>query len=276
MTKHITDCTILNNGVTMPWLGIGTYKAKGKEVQQAVETALEVGYRSIDTASVYGNEEEVGQAIASSGVARNELFVTTKLWNDDQGYDSTLRAFEASQKKLGLNVIDLYLIHWPGRDQYKETWRAFERLYTEGSVRAIGVSNFQVHHLRDLIDEGGTVPAVNQVELHPGLIQQELQDFCGAQGIQLEAWSPIMKGKLNQDSTLKGLAQKYGKTPAQIILRWDIQNQIVTIPKSVTPERIRENADIFDFELTPDELRQIDALDADKRTGPHPDQLFWD
>lgn len=190
MTKHITDCTILNNGVTMPWLGFGTYKAKGKEVQQAVETALEVGYRSIDTASIYGNEEEVGQAIVSSGVARNELFVTTKLWNEDQGFDSTLRAFEASQKALGLNVIDLYLIHWPGRDQYKETWRAFERLYSEGSIRAIGVSNFQVHHLQDIIDEGGTVPAVNQVEPASGSDPAGTSGFLRGAGNSVRGLEP--------------------------------------------------------------------------------------
>ncbi|MEC0369049.1 aldo/keto reductase [Paenibacillus chibensis] len=273
--KHITDCTILNNGVTMPWLGFGTYQAKGNEVYEAVKVALAAGYRSIDTAAVYGNEQEVGKAIAESGIARNEIFVTTKVWNDDQGYDSTLRAFEESQKRLGLNVIDLYLIHWPGQDKFKDTWKAMERLYDEGSIRAIGVSNFHVHHLKELMKDSHVVPAVDQVELHPGLIQQELQDFCGAQGIQIEAWSPLMKGKLGDNSTLLGIAQKYGKTPAQIILRWDIQNKIVTIPKSVTPSRIRENADIFDFELSQDELKQIDALNGNKRVGTDPDKLIF-
>ncbi|MGN7355739.1 aldo/keto reductase [Paenibacillus sp. SAF-054] len=273
--KHITDCTILNNGVTMPWLGFGTYQAKGNEVYEAVKVALETGYRSIDTAAVYGNEQEVGKAIAESGIARNEIFVTTKVWNDDQGYDSTLRAFEESQKRLGLNVIDLYLIHWPGKDKFKDTWKAMERLYDEGSIRAIGVSNFHVHHLKELMKDSNVMPAVDQVELHPGLIQQELQDFCGAQGIQIEAWSPLMKGKLSDNTTLLGIAQKYGKTPAQIILRWDIQNKIVTIPKSVTPSRIRENAEIFDFELSQDELKQIDALNGNKRIGTDPDKLIF-
>ncbi|GIO62598.1 aldo/keto reductase [Paenibacillus cineris] len=273
--KHITDCTILNNGVTMPWLGLGTYKAQGDDVYKAVKLALEIGYRSIDTAKVYGNEEEVGRAIAESGIPRGELFVTTKVWNDDQGYDSTLRAFESSQKRLGLEVIDLYLIHWPGKDKFKDTWKAMERLYEEGQIRAIGVSNFHVHHLKDLLQDSRTVPAVNQVELHPRLIQQDLQDFCGAQGIQLEAWSPLMQGKLTDDSTLAGIAQKYGKTPAQVILRWNLQNKIVTIPKSVTPSRIRENADIFDFELSSDEIKKIDSLNQNRRVGSDPDKLLF-
>lgn len=273
--RHITDCTILNNGVTMPWLGLGTYLAKGNEVYEAVKTAIELGYRSIDTASAYGNEEEVGRAIAESNVARNALFVTTKVWNDDQGYDKTLRAFEASQKRLGLNVIDLYLIHWPGRDKYKDTWKALERLYDEGSVRAIGVSNFQVHHLKELMKDSNVVPAVNQIELHPRMIQQELQDFCGAQGIQVEAWSPLMKGKLQDNTTLVGMAQKYNKTTSQVILRWGIQNKIVVIPKSISPSRIKENADIFDFELSQDELKQIDALNQDKRIGTDPDKNLF-
>lgn len=259
----------------MPWLGFGTYLAKGNEVYEAVKVALQTGYRSIDTAKVYGNEQEVGKAIAESGIPRNELFVTTKVWNDDQGYDSTLRAFEDSRKRLGLNIIDLYLIHWPGKDKYKDTWRALERLYDEGSIRAIGVSNFHVHHLKELANASNTVPAVNQVEFHPRLIQQELQDYCGEQGIQLEAWSPLMQGKLTEDTTLLGIAQKYGKSPAQIILRWDIQNEVVTIPKSITPSRIRENAEIFDFELSQEELKQIDALNQNKRVGTNPDKLIF-
>ncbi|GIO30284.1 glyoxal reductase [Paenibacillus albilobatus] len=273
--KHITDNTTLNNGIAMPWFGFGTYQAKGNEVYEAVKVALETGYRSIDTAAVYGNEEEVGKAIADSGVERDEIFVTTKVWNDDQGYDSTLRAFEASRKRLGLNVVDLYLIHWPGKDKFKDTWKAMERLYEEGAVRAIGVSNFHVHHLEELLKDSRVVPAVNQVELHPRLSQRPLRDFCSAHGIQIEAWSPLMKGRLGDNETLLEIARKYGKTPAQVILRWNLQSRIVTIPKSVTPERIRENAAIFDFELTPSELERIDALNEDQRVGTNPDELFF-
>lgn len=273
--KHIADRTTLNNGVTMPWFGFGTYQAKGDEVYEAVKVALEAGYRSIDTAAVYGNEEEVGRAIADSGVARDDLFVTTKVWNDDQGYDSTLRAFEASRKRLGLDVIDLYLIHWPGKDKFKDTWKAMESLYEEGSIRAIGVSNFHVHHLEELLKDSRVVPAVNQVELHPRLSQRQLREYCRSHGIQIEAWSPLMKGRLSDNETLLEIAGKYGKSPAQVILRWNLQSGIVTIPKSVTPSRIRENADIFDFELTSSELERIDALNEDRRVGTNPDELMF-
>lgn len=273
--KHITEGTILNNGVVMPWFGLGTYKAEGEEVAKAVTSALELGYRSIDTAAVYGNEEEVGQSIASSGVTRDSLFVTTKVWNTDQGYDTTLRAFETSSKKLGLDVIDLYLIHWPGKDKYKDTWRALERLYEEGRVRAIGVSNFQIHHLEELLKDSGTVPAVNQVELHPRFIQKELHEFCNRHQIQIEAWAPLMKGRLQDNSLLQSIAQKHGKTVSQIILRWGLQNRIVIIPKSVTPSRIRENSEIFDFELSREELSAISGLDAGERIGTDPDKLLF-
>ncbi|MEI7027935.1 aldo/keto reductase [Paenibacillus sp. y28] len=273
--KRMTDGTVLNNGVTIPWLGFGTWKATGEQVLESVTTALAAGYRSIDTAAIYGNEAEVGQAIKSSGVPREELFVTTKLWNEHQGYDSTLRAFEESRKKLGLDVIDLYLIHWPGTNKYKDTWKAFERLYEEGSVRAIGVSNFQIRHLEDLLQNSSVVPVINQVELHPRLVQKELHDFCLKHRIQLEAWSPLMQGQLTQEPVIAAIASKYGKSSAQVILRWDIQKGIVTIPKSVTAERIRENADIFDFELTAEEIAQIDGLNQDKRVGPDPDQFVF-
>lgn len=273
--KHITDSVILNNGVAMPWFGIGTYKAEGREVADAVSTALELGYRSIDTAAVYGNEQEVGESIASSGVARNDLFVTTKVWNNDQGYDSTLRAFETSSKKLGLDMIDLYLIHWPGVDKYKDTWRALERLKEEGRVRAIGVSNFQIHHLQELLKDSSSVPAVNQVELHPRFIQKELHDFCTAHQIQIEAWAPLMKGRLQDNELLQGIAAQYGKSVSQVILRWELQNQIVIIPKSVTASRIKENSEIFDFELTDAEVQAISGLDAGERIGSDPDKLLF-
>ncbi|CAH1190195.1 Glyoxal reductase [Paenibacillus auburnensis] len=272
---HLTDSTVLNNGVHMPWFGLGTYKAEGAEVAKAVATALELGYRSIDTAAVYGNEEEVGQSIAASGVARDSLFVTTKVWNTDQGYDTTLRAFETSCKKLGLDVIDLYLIHWPGQTLYKDTWRALERLYGEGRVRAIGVSNFQIHHLEELKKESSIVPAVNQVELHPRFIQKELRDYCTQHQIQIEAWAPLMKGRLQDNELLQGIAGKHGKTVSQVILRWGLQSSIVIIPKSVTASRIKENSEIFDFELSADEVSAISGLDAGERIGTNPDNLLF-
>ncbi|REK56036.1 MAG: aldo/keto reductase [Thermobacillus sp.] len=273
--RSITDAAVLNNGVRMPWLGLGVFQvADGEEVRNAVRWAIEEGYRSIDTAAGYRNETGVGQAIRESGVPREELFITTKLANSDQGYESTLRAFEESRRKLGVDYIDLYLIHWPGRDKYKETWRAFEKLYTEGYIRAIGVSNFQIHHLESLKETSGIIPAVNQVEFHPLLTQKELLAYCKREGIQLEAWSPIMKGNLDLP-VLKELAAKYGKTPAQIVLRWDLQLGVVTIPKSVRRERIAENADIFDFELSEEDIRAIDALNKDHRFGPHPDEFLF-
>ncbi|MCP1307524.1 aldo/keto reductase [Paenibacillus tyrfis] len=268
-----SDTTVLNNGVRMPWLGLGVWKTKeGDEVVQAVQHALEAGYRSIDTAAVYGNEAGVGQAIQASSIPRNQLFVTTKVWNADQGYDSTLRAFEESRRKLQLEVIDLYLIHWPGKDKYKETWKALEKLYKDGLVRAIGVSNFKVHHLEDLLQDSEIVPAVNQVEFHPLLIQQELRTFCKEHQIQLEAWSPLMQGNLDLP-LLSELADKYGKTPAQVILRWDLQHGVVTIPKSIRESRIRENIDVFDFTLSDEDMARLDGLNQDRRFGPDPDHI---
>jgi methylglyoxal/glyoxal reductase len=278
MNKHLADCTVLHNGVNMPWFGLGVYKAEeGEEVKEAVKTALKLGYRSIDTAALYGNEVGVGEAIRESGVPREEIFVTTKVWNTDQGYESTLNAFEASRQKLGLDVIDLYLIHWPGQDKsrVKETWRALEQLYKDGRVRAIGVSNFHVHHLQDLIADCEIKPMVNQVEYHPRLTQKELLAYCIEQHIQLEAWSPLMRGQLMDESTITELATKHGKTPAQIILRWDLQHGVVTIPKSVHEARIAENADIFDFELTGEDMERIDALNQTLRVGPDPDTLTF-
>jgi diketogulonate reductase-like aldo/keto reductase len=272
-TKALTEGPILNNGVKMPWLGLGVFKAReGEEVINAVKDALAAGYRSIDTASFYRNEKGVGQAIRESGIPRQEIFVTTKLWNSDQGYESTFKAFESSRQKLGLEVIDLYLVHWAVPDKYRETWRAMVKLYEQGLVRAIGVSNHQIHHLKAIIDDTGVVPAVNQVEYHPLLTQTELLHFCREQGIQLEAWRPLMNGNLNNQVLLQ-LANKYGKTPAQIVLRWDIQKQVVTIPKSVHKNRIIENSRIFDFELEPDDMKKIDGLNQNKRLGPDPDNV---
>ena len=272
MLKTLQDVTTLHNGVAMPWFGLGVFKVEdGSEVIEAVKTAIQNGYRSIDTAALYGNEEGVGQAIKESGVPRQELFITTKVWNSDQGYDSTLQAFETSINKLGLDYLDLYLIHWPGKDKYKETWKAFEKLYKDGRVRAIGVSNFKIHHLEDLMSSAEIKPMVNQVEYHPHLTQKELLAFCQKEGIQLEAWSPLKQGQLLSDPIINKLAEKYGKSSAQIILRWDLQNKVVTIPKSIKEQRIIENANIFDFELSAEDMEEIDGLNKDERVGPDPD-----
>lgn len=263
----------LNNGVEMPQLGFGVWQVPPQEAATAVTTALEAGYRSIDTAAAYENEEGVGRALAESGLPRDEVFVTTKLWNAEQGYDSTLRAFDASLARLGLDVVDLYLIHWPMPqvDKYVDTWRAFEKIYSEGRARAIGVSNFQPAHLNRLNELGGTVPAVNQIELHPRLQQAELRAFHARHGIATEAWSPLAQGALLGHETITALAERHGKTPAQIVLRWHLHLGNIVIPKSVTPERIRQNLDVFDFELSDDEIAQIGALDDGTRTGPDPD-----
>ncbi|MEK8129644.1 aldo/keto reductase [Paenibacillus filicis] len=270
---QIQDTVTLHNGVRMPWLGLGVWQTKeGDEVVQAVTDALKSGYRSIDTAAIYGNEAGVGQAIQASGVPRDQLFITTKVWNADQGFDQTLRAFEESRKKLLVDTIDLYLIHWPVKDKYKETWKALIKLYNEGLVRAIGVSNFHIHHLKDIIEDSGVVPTVNQVELHPLLQQRELREYSRAHNIRLEAWSPLMQGHLDLP-LLAELAAKYGKSPAQIVLRWDLQQGIVIIPKSIQAHRIQENADIFDFNLSDEDLARLDALNEDKRFGPDPDNF---
>lgn len=252
----------------MPWLGLGVWQsAEGEEVQSAVRTAIEVGYRSIDTAAIYRNEAGVGQAIKDSGIKREELFVTTKVWNKDQGYESTLAAFEESRKKLGLEYLDLYLIHWAVPATYLETWRALEKLYRDGYVRAIGVSNFQVEHLQEVIKRYEIKPMVDQVEFHPYLTEQPILEFCQANGIQMEAWSPLMRGgELLGHPLLQELSQKYGKTAAQVVLRWDLEKGVVTIPKSVRESRIRENADIFDFKLEAEDVEKLNALNQNKRS----------
>lgn len=273
MATQITDRTVLNNGVAMPWLGLGVWRVKdGEEVKLSVRSAIEAGYESIDTAAVYRNEVGVGEAIRESGIARDKLFLTTKVWNSDQGYETTLQAFNESAKKLGVDTLDLYLIHWPVKEKYTETWRALEKLYRDGYVRAIGVSNFQAHHLEELRKVSEIVPAVNQVEFHPLLTQRELLGYCREHNIQMEAWSPLMQGNLNHPLLLE-LAEKYGKSPAQIVLRWDLDQKVVTIPKSITPERIRQNADVFDFSLEAADLGKITALNENKRFGPDPDNF---
>lgn len=275
VNQAFTDGPTLHDGIKMPWLGLGVYKTKeGEEVIQSVKSAIAAGYRSVDTAAVYGNEQGVGQAIRECGVPREELFITTKVWNEDQGYETTLKAFETSRKKLGLDVIDLYLIHWPGKDKYKETWKALIHLQKEGLVRSIGVSNFQIRHLRDIIEDTGVVPVVNQVELHPLNSQKELLQYAREHNIVLEAWSPLMQGNLDQPVLAK-IAEKYGKSVAQIVLRWDLQNGVIVIPKSVKEHRIRENANIFDFELSAEDMAAIDELNENRRFGSNPDEVLF-
>ncbi|WP_458118607.1 aldo/keto reductase [Paenibacillus sp. Z6-24] len=272
--QNLQSTVQLSNGVEMPWFGLGVYKVEnGDEVVSSVKWAIEAGYRSIDTAALYQNEDGVGQAIRESGVPREELFVTTKVWNSDQGYDSTLQAFEQSLSKLGLEYVDLYLIHWPVKGKYKDTWRALEKLYEDGKVRAIGVSNFQIHHLEDLLADAKVRPVVNQVELHPLLSQVELRNYCKEQGIQIEAWAPLAQGRLLDNPVLQAIGEKYGKSIAQVLLRWDLQSGIVTIPKSIKQERIVQNADIFDFELSPEDMKQIDDLNQNQRFGADPDNF---
>lgn len=270
----IKSSVTLSNGLQMPLFGLGVFMSKeGLEVEGAVLTALESGYRHIDTAAVYGNERGVGKAVNGSGIPRKEIFITSKVWNSDQGYQTTFDAFEESIERLDTDYIDLYLIHWPKGDLSVETWKAMEEIYASGRIRAIGVSNFLVHHLEGLLPHCKVKPMVNQVEFHPYLQQPALQNFCRSQGIQLEAWAPIMRGKVNDIPVLQALAAKYGKTPVQVTLRWELQKQIVTIPKSVHPERILSNIDVFDFELSEEDMLSIDSLDRHHRFGADPDNF---
>ncbi|MFF2697445.1 aldo/keto reductase [Streptomyces cyaneofuscatus] len=263
----------LNNGLEMPQLGFGVWQVPDDEAAKAVAKAIESGYRSIDTAAIYKNEKGTGRAIAASGVPRDELFVTTKLWNSEQGYDSTLRAFDASLDQLGLDYVDLYLIHWPvpAKNAYTDTYRAFEKIYADGRAKAIGVSNFHPEHLKRLLAETSVVPVLNQIELHPQLQQAEARAFHAEHGIATEAWSPLGQGKgLLEVPTVVAIAQKHGRTPAQAVLRWHLQTGNIVIPKSVTPSRIEENLDVFGFELDADDLAAFAALDEGKRLGPDP------
>ncbi|MGY3339792.1 2,5-diketo-D-gluconate reductase A [Streptomyces filamentosus] len=275
-TASTVPSVILNNGVAMPQLGFGVWQVPDDEAEKAVATALEAGYRSIDTAAIYDNERGTGRAVAASGIPREELFVTTKLWNSEQGYDSSLRAFDASLERLGLDHVDLYLIHWPvpAKDAYVDTYRALEKILADGRARAIGVSNFLPEHLERLTAETSVVPAVNQIELHPQLAQAESRALHARLGVATEAWSPLGQGRgLLDVPALLAVARKHDRTAAQVVLRWHLQTGNVVIPKSVTPSRIRENIAVFDFELDAEDMAALAALDEGKRLGPNPGEF---
>lgn len=277
MINHLQDTITLNNGLQMPGMGLGVFQVENDATAEMVKNAIEVGYRSIDTAAIYGNEEGVGegikQALASTGLRREDLFITSKVWNNGLSYDETIAAYEESLQKLGLDYLDLYLIHWPGKDKYAESWRALEDLYEQGKMKAIGVCNFTVAHLEKLLLVARVIPAINQVEFHPRLQQVALRSFCDKHQIQLEAWAPLMQGGLLEDETIAKIATKYGKSIAQVILRWDVQNGVITIPKSVRRERMMQNADIFDFTLTDAEMAIINSMNVEQRVGPNPDDF---
>ena len=267
-----TDTSVrLSNGVDIPRLGLGVYQAaRGDETQQAVLAALRAGYRHIDTARIYENEADVGVAVAESGLPRSELFITTKLWNDDQGYDETLRAFDDSLDLLGLEYLDLFLIHWPVPQKRLDSWRAMERLAKDGRVRAIGVSNYMVHHLEELLAVAEVFPTVNQIEVSPFLQQREVRSFCRDHGITIEAYSPLTKARRLDDPAVVAAAHRVGRSPAQVLLRWCVQHDMVVLPKSVRPERVVENAALFDFELPAEEMARLDGLEEGLVTGWDP------
>jgi methylglyoxal/glyoxal reductase len=267
---NINSTITLNNNVQIPVLGLGVYQTPpGNITQDAVDFALKVGYRHIDTARIYGNEADVGRAFRESRLPRRDLFVTTKLWNSDQGYESALRACEASLKRLGLDYLDLYLIHFPVPELRKESWKAMEALLENGKCRAIGVSNFTIQHLEELLEEAEVTPAVNQVEVHPFLYQKELLEYCRRKGVQVEAYSPLARGERFKHPRVASLAKKYSKTPAQLMIRWGLQHRLVVIPKSTREERIRENSQVFDFEILDEDMASLDSLNEDLR-------LNWD
>jgi methylglyoxal/glyoxal reductase len=270
--SSLADTVEIAPGVHMPRLGLGTYKSgEGPDVEGAIAEALELGYRLIDTAAVYANETGVGRALRASDLVREDVFVTTKLWNSDQGYESALKAFDVSLAKLDMEYVDLYLVHWPWPEHARDTWRAMEQLLVSGRTRAIGVCNHLPHHLAELAEFATTMPAVNQCEFHPHLQQPELQAACRELGITLQAWAPIMRGGVNLVPELVSIASRHRKTPAQVSLRWILQKGVVTIPKSIHPRRIAENCDLYDFELSAEEMATIDALDTGVRIGPDPE-----
>lgn len=275
MKIDITSTYKLNNGLEIPNFGLGVYKSgPGKETINAVLDAFEFGYRLIDTASIYGNEKEVGHAMKRSGLERNEIFVTTKLWNDDHGYENTIKAFNQSLKKLELDYIDLYLIHWPVPGKRKESWKAMEELYSKGFCHSIGVSNYTIQHLKELLAEAEVKPVLNQVEFSPFLNQKELKEFCENAGIKIEAYSPLARMKKRNDHTLLEIANKHSKTTAQILIRWALQQKLIVIPKSSNKKRIKENADVFDFALDENDMRVLNNLDEGYRVSWDPTSII--
>jgi len=274
MSISIDTTVALHGNVGIPLLGFGTFKVKeGQDVEQAVATALDLGYRHIDTAMIYRNEEGVGRAVAASGIDRSDIFVTTKVWNSDQRYEPTLAGIDASLERLGMDYVDLYLVHWPKPDHTVETWRAMEEIQAIGKARAIGVSNFLTHHLDLLLENANVVPSINQIQFHPHLQSPDLIEYCDERGIVIEAWGPLKQGLIMDDPELSTIAASYGVTVPQVVLRWMLQRGIVAIPKSVTPSRIAENADLYGFELSAGEMATINAMDRDDRVGPHPDHI---
>lgn len=274
IVKNVKDYVILNNGVKMPLLGFGTYNVEDLvKLNNSIKESIKIGYRHIDTASFYGNEEVIGCALRESDVSRNEIFLVDKVWNSEQGYEKTLKAFKKSIKKLKTDYLDLYLIHWP-QSLNKETWKALEKLYKEGYVRAIGVSNFTIDHLKELIENAEIIPAVNQIEFHPRLVQKDLMEYCKEYNIQLEAWSPLIRGLVFKIPFLQELSQKYEKTISQIVLRWDLQMGVATIPKSTTYTRIKENMDIFSFEISKEDISEIEKLNDGFRIGMNPNEVY--
>ncbi len=278
----LNDCYTLHNGVKIPCIGFGTWQIpNGEAATTIVKEAIACGYRHIDTASAYENEESVGKAVRESGVPREQLFITSKLWNSDHGYDNALRAFDMSLKRLDMEYLDLYLIHWPvpvnQKTDYiqlnRETWRAFEKLYREGRVKAIGVSNFMVHHLQEILEGSEVKPMVNQIELHPEYTQQEVVEFCKNSNILIEAWSPLMQGRIFQLPLVRELAEKYGRSVSQIAVRWFVQKGIIPLPKASGKEHILQNADVFGFELQKEDMDKLDALKGIGRIGPDPDNI---
>jgi len=274
VSLNINSKIKLNNGVEIPILGLGTYLAdQGKQALQAIEFALEAGYRHFDTAAFYFNEESVGRAIRESSIDRKEIFVTTKVWNSDHGYEKTLKAFNLSMKKLDIEYVDLYLVHWPVEGLRSETWRALEKLYEEGLCRAIGVSNYTIQHLDELLEECRVEPAVNQVEYHPFLYQRKLRDYCRSKNIALESYSPLTKGQRINDRHLTEIAKKYNKSNAQILIRWNIEQEVVVIPKSSNKERIIENSKVFDFTIKPEDMEKLNALNEGYRCTWDPSNI---
>lgn len=274
MSQVLPEYTVLNNGLKMPWIGFGTFKIPdGDETYQAVRLALDAGYRSFDTAMIYGNESSLGRAIKDSGIPREDLFITTKVWNDDLRSKSTLNAIDVSLDKLQMDYVDLYLVHWPVKGFYVDAWLDMEEIYQDGKASAIGVSNFLIHHLEDILSAGTIIPAVNQVEFHPQLQSPELHAFCKNHAIQLEAWAPLMQGQGLNHPVILELAAKHNKMPAQILIRWDLQKEVVSIPKSTTKEHIHANFDVFDFQLDDADMAQIAAMDQNRRIGADPDKF---